>query len=379
MKNEKRKTKKILLVTLSLLLLGFTTNAQIKVNSSGEVGINGNPESNYELKVHGDASAKTLNIYSPNAQLSNSALDINSSIYEYYCPLVEISGSTNGGYFLWVNGPAYSTSSWNSSDSSLKKDIRPLDGSKMISKIMRISGKKYEYKNNQELESFHHGDTINKIPQFQSGKHFGLMAQELENEFPELVRHDSLTMTKAINYNGMIPILVETIKEQQRQNGKRQILLDTTKNRLNKQKETIERLTQVVNSQQKLIDQLTEEIKLIKDQCCAKTENNTKKQSTGNNKGEREDEPQEPPRLYQNTPNPFSENTEIRYYLPEETVSATLYIYNMQGRQINSYPVYQSGHGSITIQGSELDPGMYIYTLVADGKEVGTKKMILTR
>ena len=31
-----------------------------------------------------------------------------------------------------------------------------------------------------------------------------------------------------------------------------------------------------------------------------------------------------------------------------------------------------------TINGSELQPGLYIYTLVADGKEVDTKRMILT-
>lgn len=51
----------------------------------------------------------------------------------------------------------------------------------------------------------------------------------------------------------------------------------------------------------------------------------------------------------------------------------------MQGRQVDSYPVYQFGHGSITIEGGLLNPGMYMYTLVADGQEVDTKKMILTR
>jgi len=40
---------------------------------------------------------------------------------------------------------------------------------------------------------------------------------------------------------------------------------------------------------------------------------------------------------------------------------------------LNSYLIL-----SITIKGSELNPGMYLYTLIVDGKEVDTKRMILT-
>ena len=55
-----------------------------------------------------------------------------------------------------------------------------------------------------------------------------------------------------------------------------------------------------------------------------------------------------------------------------------LYIYNMQGVQINSYAVNDRGNSSLEIQGNELEPGMYLYTLIVDGKEVGTKRMVLT-
>jgi hypothetical protein len=50
----------------------------------------------------------------------------------------------------------------------------------------------------------------------------------------------------------------------------------------------------------------------------------------------------------------------------------------MQGKQISHYPVYERGNGSITITGGTLEPGMYMYALIADGKEVDTKRMILT-
>ena len=37
-----------------------------------------------------------------------------------------------------------------------------------------------------------------------------------------------------------------------------------------------------------------------------------------------------------------------------------------------------TGNGSVTINGGELSPGMYMYTLIVDGKEVDIRKMILT-
>jgi len=34
---------------------------------------------------------------------------------------------------------------------------------------------------------------------------------------------------------------------------------------------------------------------------------------------------------------------------------------------------------SLTIEAAELAPGMYIYSLIADGKEVDSKRMIVTQ
>jgi hypothetical protein len=51
----------------------------------------------------------------------------------------------------------------------------------------------------------------------------------------------------------------------------------------------------------------------------------------------------------------------------------------MQGRQVKNFDVRETGRGSITPEGSSMQPGMYMYSLIADGMEVDTKKMILTR
>jgi hypothetical protein len=56
-----------------------------------------------------------------------------------------------------------------------------------------------------------------------------------------------------------------------------------------------------------------------------------------------------------------------------------LIIYNLQGEQIKQIAVNERNNTSITIEGHSLKAGMYLYTLIADGKEADTKKMILTK
>ncbi|MBO5632753.1 MAG: T9SS type A sorting domain-containing protein, partial [Aeriscardovia sp.] len=82
--------------------------------------------------------------------------------------------------------------------------------------------------------------------------------------------------------------------------------------------------------------------------------------------------------LMQNTPNPFSERTVIRFTLPENAQNAYIYIFDMQGKMQKQIPVNASMQ-SVTVNGYELSAGMYIYSLVVNGKEVDTKRMILSK
>ena len=82
--------------------------------------------------------------------------------------------------------------------------------------------------------------------------------------------------------------------------------------------------------------------------------------------------------LFQNAPNPFTERTQINYYLTEGVKEAAIYIYNMNGVQIESFNLQQKGHGTISINGGLLQAGMYMYSLIADGQAIDTKTMILT-
>lgn len=84
-----------------------------------------------------------------------------------------------------------------SSDINLKKDITSLEP--VLENILKISGYRYKWKNN-----------INSDPQI------GLIAQEVQTFYPELVLEDE-EGTLSVSYTKMVPILLEAIKEQQQQ------------------------------------------------------------------------------------------------------------------------------------------------------------------
>lgn len=83
--------------------------------------------------------------------------------------------------------------------------------------------------------------------------------------------------------------------------------------------------------------------------------------------------------LYQNAPNPFSSTTTIRYSLSEGVQQANIYIYDLQGKQVKNIPLNDRGMSQVSINGYDLQAGMYIYTLIADNQEVDSKRMILTK
>jgi hypothetical protein len=49
----------------------------------------------------------------------------------------------------------------------------------------------------------------------------------------------------------------------------------------------------------------------------------------------------------------------------------------MNGTLLKTYAISNSGKGELTINANELQAGMYIYSLITNGKEIDSKKMIL--
>ncbi|KAA5532115.1 T9SS type A sorting domain-containing protein [Taibaiella lutea] len=80
----------------------------------------------------------------------------------------------------------------------------------------------------------------------------------------------------------------------------------------------------------------------------------------------------------QNVPNPFSTETVISFNLPNQIGNAYMTVYDLSGRQIKTLPISKRGASSITITSDQLEAGMYIYSIVADGKIVDSKRMVVT-
>ena len=85
------------------------------------------------------------------------------------------------------------------SDARLKKNITQLDNS--LQRLLRINGYQYYW-----IDSSH-----------DKSIQTGVLAQEIEKEMPELVRADEAGV-KSVNYNGLIPYLIEAIKELKQEN-----------------------------------------------------------------------------------------------------------------------------------------------------------------
>jgi hypothetical protein len=84
------------------------------------------------------------------------------------------------------------------------------------------------------------------------------------------------------------------------------------------------------------------------------------------------------PQLEQNIPNPFHENTAIKYYLPNGTRTASIAISDLNGVQLKTFDLSGGkGFGQVLISGGAFTAGTYIYTLTVDGKTIESKRMVL--
>ncbi|MDD4636906.1 MAG: tail fiber domain-containing protein [Bacteroidales bacterium] len=226
------------------------------------------------------------------------------------------------------------------SDSRLKTNISSLTESAketgVLSKVLSLNPVQYNLKQ-MYIES--KGDSTKasiplydeKSQQFQK-THFGLIAQELQKVYPELV-YEQDNGYLSVDYVGLVPLLIQSIKEMKAEIEDLKSS-DASRSIANEESETIQSNT--------LTENLT-------------------------------------PVLYQNTPNPFSQQTEIKYFIPANTKTAFLCIYDLQGKQLKQIALGERGEeGAQTTLGSEFAAGIYLYGLIADAKQIDLKRMVLT-
>lgn len=180
----------------------------------------------------------------------------------------------------------------------------------------------------EELDSL--AETIDEEPEpYLSPIQYGLAADQLKAVYPELVYEDA-NGNVSINYVEMIPLLVQSINE--------------LKSELAELKGTS---SKKAKSQPTAIEETVSDIDMV--------------------------------RMDQNKPNPFSESTVITLNIPDKAQTASIFIYDMSGKQVQNIAVSERGETNITVYASDLSAGMYIYTLIVDGKIVVTRRMIVEK
>lgn len=230
----------------------------------------------------------------------------------------------NGNNELYVDGrlqvsfEARAQSFISTSDRRLKDNIKPLK--ETPGNLFNLNTYSYTFKPKKESEA--KPDTR---------LHFGLIAQEVEKEFPNLVSIDEKG-NYALNYIEIIPLLLNELKDQ--------------KNEIKDLKAKMDAMEAKINA---IIDNKNNSSSILSVATAYSLE--------------------------QNAPNPFSQETVIRFNAGD--ANATIAIYDLSGRQMQSIPV-KKGEKQINVSARSLTPGTYIYNLVANGKIIDSKKMIVT-
>ena len=290
-----------------------STSGSIAGKSCGIFGKGGGTTSGYNFGVIGTLSGTNSGAGVFGSSSGDTWVSMSSKYAGYFMGNVNVTGG--------ITAASINTTS----DYRLKKDIKPLSSS-ALDEINKMNVVEFYYKQRQVDGDSCKVDLFDEKSDILTHKHYGLIAQELQEIYPELVSADGDGYL-SVNYVEIIPLLISSIQELQA------------------------RLQVAENGNAYRVGEAT----AIENQQAMQTV------------------------LYQNTPNPFSEQTVIACTVAENVKKAILYVYDMSGKQLSEYPIDARGKTSVTIEGGSLDAGMYLYSLIADGNVIDTKRMILTK
>ena len=364
---------KKLLMSLLLIAVPTVIFAQFKVKSNGSALVGSTSYSFYtntpaiKMEVHSPLTGTTDNIgfqssaYMTGTSYSKLTIGVlgcagngyngrNMGVMGY------LSGSKNGagiygtiysnlninipgtyaGYFYGdtkVTGTVYAGNVVNTSDIRLKENIESVSEKEgevsFLDKIMSVDVLEYNLKDRTSELFSDSKDMDEKVTKFiakeKTKRHFGVSAQELQQLFPNLVE-EGQDGDLAVNYIELVPVLIRSIQELK-------LELDETKNPENGTRGTTD---------------------IKKDTFAKKCV------------------------LYQNSPNPFKENTVIRFKLADDVRDAAICIFDMTGKTIKKLPI-STGMESVSVGGYELGDGMFLYSLIVNGQDIDTKKMVISK
>lgn len=387
--------KKSYFFSFLLLFLAITANAQLKVSSSGHVGIRTSPNSNSLLTVGsynpGNASVgitsspevsnmDNIGVEGAVSANSNYTNDTNYGVLGIITLMNNshgrnygVSGMLGLGYSQTYNGAGvYGTNSINYysnptniqgiyagyfdgpvfisnnltapnlftiSDNRLRNNIvslgeRDNSGKATLENVLSMDVVEYNLKSRlsemppdiapEKAEEVRKSYEYLKSQEEKkaSRRHFGVDAEELQKLYPDLVL-EGQDGYLSVNYSELVPLLIRSIQVLKQE-------LDEVKSKSNARRASTTGVDSSIAS-------------------------------SGNV-------------LYQNTPNPFKEQTVIRFKLAEDAKDASICIFDMIGKTLKKLPI-SSGMESVSVGGYELGEGLFLYSLVVNGQEIDTKSI----
>lgn len=228
-----------------------------------------------------------------------------------------LSGGTNVVY--QVLGSAVATGgTWIPSDLSLKRNVRSIGSA--LDLVSQLNGVTYEYRTDEFANLG-----------LNTGQQYGFIADEVKEVMPEAVQatfteSGEIAEYDVMNYDMIIPVLTEAIKEQQAT--------------IKKLEERIARL---------------------------ESKKGISSPSINSNSGIN---------LQQNRPNPFSGVTTISYNIPLNMEDAKLVIYNTNGAVVDIFNL-AGGQGDLDYDASKLSGGIYFYAIEQNGQSLARQKMVV--
>lgn len=250
---------------------------------------------------------------------------------------LDVNGGSSTSMAINATGYLYSNGSFVGSDKRFKKNITKLES--VTDKIKKLNGYTYNY-NTEEF----------KEKNFSKEQQIGFIAQEIKEVFPQLVTEDAKGYY-AVNYPGMVPVLLEAIKNQQQKIDKQDSINNALQNQLSQ-------LANAINA------------------CC--TNNNIGSKTGVVSTVNTINLASGGAIIFQNAPNPFGDGTMIKYFVPEGSTNTQVVFYDELGNQLKNFSITEIGAGQLNITSANLAPGTYSYSLIINGKVIDTKKMIKT-
>jgi hypothetical protein len=132
---------------------------------------------------------------------------------------VGIGTAPSSTYKLGVSGYIIAVDYYVYSDIRLKKNVRSLDGDGVIAKVRDMNVIEYNYK-----------DEVTRGEKDLDKKYIGVIAQDVEKSFPNAVKTDE-NGNKTVSINSLTAILLQAVKDQQKQIDELRQEVEALKNR----------------------------------------------------------------------------------------------------------------------------------------------------